>query len=61
MLLSAQAQNRRTWTPPRIKNAIVNTSKRVDDNASVGMIKVEKAWEYLKQYTSNIEDVLFEV
>lgn len=62
LLVSALKAQKWNYSPYRLKNAVVQTGKSVDDPLNVGFIQVEKAWEYLESYKDdNALDILFEV
>ncbi|KAI8969157.1 hypothetical protein BDF20DRAFT_826714 [Mycotypha africana] len=62
LLISALKANNYTYTPYRLKNAVVQTSKSVDDPLNVGFIQVDKAWEYLENYKDRKDlDLLFKI
>ncbi|KAI7907246.1 uncharacterized protein BX663DRAFT_495304 [Cokeromyces recurvatus] len=62
LLVSALKAEKQNYTPFRLKNAIVQTSKSVDDPLNVGFIQVEKAWEYLESYKDDDNlDLFFKV
>nr|CAG8507230.1 5767_t:CDS:10 [Entrophospora candida] len=61
LLSGLKAQNKK-YTPYRIKNAIVNSAKSVDETFDVGMIQVEKAWDYLQKfYDRSDQDQTFQI
>ncbi|KAF7727019.1 tripeptidyl-peptidase II Tpp2 [Apophysomyces ossiformis] len=62
LLVSALKAKKIDYTPYRLKAAVVQTSKSVNDPLNVGFIQVDKAWEYLETYKDRKDlDVLFEV
>ncbi|ORZ14024.1 hypothetical protein BCR42DRAFT_417878 [Absidia repens] len=62
LLVSALKAEKTDYTPYRLKNAVVQTGKSVDDPLGVGFIQVDKAWEYLESYKQHKDlDILFEV
>ncbi|KAI8365920.1 subtilase family-domain-containing protein [Radiomyces spectabilis] len=62
LMVSALKAEKRQFTPFRLKTAVVQTAKSVNDPQNVGFIQVEKAWEYLETYQDRSDlDVLFEV
>ncbi|CAG8479878.1 12439_t:CDS:10 [Acaulospora colombiana] len=62
LLLSGLKAEDKTYTPYRIKNALVNSAKQVNENFGVGLIQVERTWEYLKKfYDRPDQDVVYEV
>lgn len=62
LLVSALKAQKKPYTPYRVKTAVVQSSKSVDDPLNVGFIQVEKAWEYLEAYEKRTDlDILFEV
>ncbi|KAI8076819.1 uncharacterized protein BX664DRAFT_362744 [Halteromyces radiatus] len=61
VLVSALKAEKIDYTPYRLKNAIIQTGKSVDDPLGVGFIQVDKAWEYLESYKEHKDlDILFE-
>ncbi|KAI9300609.1 hypothetical protein BJ944DRAFT_170558 [Cunninghamella echinulata] len=61
LLVSALKAQHFNYTPYRLKNAVVQTGKSVNDPLNVGFIQVEKAWEYLESYKDDKDlDILFE-
>jgi tripeptidyl-peptidase-2 len=61
-LVSALKAEKMDYTPYRLKNAVVQTGKSVEDPLGVGFIQVDKAWEYLESYKEHKDlDILFEV
>lgn len=62
LLVSALKREQASYTPYRLKNAVVQSAKSVDDPLNVGFIQVDKAWEYLKEYKDRKDlDLMFEV
>jgi tripeptidyl-peptidase-2 len=62
LLVSALKAEKQEYTPYRLKNAIVQTGKSVDDPLGVGFIQVDKAWEYLENFKERKDlDLLFKV
>lgn len=62
LLLSALKAEKKHYTPYRVKTAVIQSSKSVDDPLNVGFIQVEKAWEYLEAHEKRSDlDILFEV
>lgn len=61
VLISALKNSNIPYTPYRVKRAIVNTSKDVNDPMNVGMIQVEKAWEHLSKFKSTCLDIFYDV
>ncbi len=62
LLLSGLKAEDKPYTPYRIKNAIVNSGKSINDPFGIGLIQVQKAWDYLNTYYDREDqDVLFEV
>ncbi|KAI8339132.1 hypothetical protein BC941DRAFT_422188 [Chlamydoabsidia padenii] len=62
LLVSALKAEKLDYTPYRLKNAVVQTGKSVEDPLGVGFIQVDKAWEYLESYKEHKDlDILFEV
>ncbi|CAO0794467.1 unnamed protein product [Mucor circinelloides] len=62
LLVSALKAENQEYTPYRLKNAVVQTAKSVDDPLNVGFIQVDKAWEYLENYKDRKDlDLLFRV
>lgn len=51
-----------SYIPYRLKTAVVQSAKSVDDPLNVGFIQVDKAWEYLKEYKDRKDlDIMFDV
>ncbi|KAG9286248.1 hypothetical protein G9A89_014234 [Geosiphon pyriformis] len=62
LLLSGLKAENKKYTPYRIKNAIVNSAKSIDDPFGVGFIQVDKAWNFLQShYDRSEQDLSFEV
>ncbi|CEG66665.1 hypothetical protein RMATCC62417_03204 [Rhizopus microsporus] len=62
LLVSALKAEKLEYTPYRLKNAIRQTAKSVNDPLNVGFIQVEKAWEYLENYKDRQDlDLLYRV
>lgn len=62
LLISGLKAQKQEFSPFRIKTAVVNSAKSVNDPSGVGFIQVDKAWEYLQTYYDRPEmDILFEV
>ncbi|KAI8069082.1 uncharacterized protein B0P05DRAFT_551505 [Gilbertella persicaria] len=62
LLVSALKAQKQNYTPYRVKNAVVQTGKSVDDPLDVGFIQVDKAWEYLESYKDRKDmDLLYRV
>ncbi|CAG8464842.1 3190_t:CDS:10 [Ambispora leptoticha] len=62
LLLSGLKAENKEYTPYRIKNAIINTEKSINDPFGVGLIQVEKAWNFLQNFYDRTEqDLSFEV
>ncbi|KAG0176962.1 tripeptidyl-peptidase II Tpp2 [Apophysomyces sp. BC1034] len=62
LLVSALKAKELAYTPYRLKAAVVQSGKSVDDPLNVGFIQVDKAWEYLETYSDRKDlDILFEV
>ncbi|CAG8643412.1 13260_t:CDS:2, partial [Cetraspora pellucida] len=62
LLLSGLKADNRKYSPYMIKNALVNSSKQINENFSIGLLQVEKAWEYLEKfYEIPDKDVVYEV
>ncbi|KAI7869183.1 hypothetical protein BDF14DRAFT_1785690 [Spinellus fusiger] len=62
LLVSGLKAEKRTYSPYRIKAAVVQSAKSVEDPLNVGFIQVEKTWEYLENYKDHADqDILFEV
>lgn len=62
LLVSALKAEKQEFTPYRLKNAIVQTGKSVEDPLGVGFIQVDKAWEYLENFKQDKDlDLLFKV
>ncbi|CEP17397.1 hypothetical protein [Parasitella parasitica] len=62
LLVSALKAENQNYTPYRLKTAIVQTGKSVEDPLGVGFIQVDKAWEYLENYKEHKDlDLLFRV
>ncbi|CAG8480016.1 10360_t:CDS:10 [Scutellospora calospora] len=62
LLLSGLKAENKKYSPYRIKNALVNSSKQVNETFGVGFLQVEKAWEYLEKfYELPDQDLLYEV
>lgn len=62
LLVSALKAEKQEFTPYRLKNAIVQTGKSVEDPLGVGFIQVDKAWEYLENFKARKDlDLLFRV
>ncbi|KAG1356236.1 hypothetical protein G6F62_002135 [Rhizopus arrhizus] len=62
LLVSALKAQKEEYTPYRLKNAVVQTAKSVEDPLGVGFIQVDKAYEYLENYKDRKDlDLLFKV
>ncbi|GES95610.1 tripeptidyl-peptidase 2-like [Rhizophagus clarus] len=62
LLLSGLKAENKQYTPFRIKNAISNSSKSINENFGVGLLQVQKSWEYLNTYYDREDqDITFEV
>ena len=66
LLLSAAKAEGIKVTPSRLKQAVMNSATMMDGLSSLqqgwGMIQVDKAWEYIKEYQNDIyEDVSLEM
>ncbi|KAI9469712.1 MAG: subtilase family-domain-containing protein [Benjaminiella poitrasii] len=62
LLVSALKAEKQNYTPFRLKNAVVQSSKSVDDPLNVGFIQVDKAWEYLESHKDRDDlDLFFKV
>lgn len=62
MLLSGLKAKNQISTPFRLKTAVVNSAKQVDDPLNVGFIQVDQAWEYLQKFDERKDlDMLFQV
>lgn len=62
LLLSGLKAENKPYTPFRIKNAISNSSKSINENFGVGLLQVQKTWEYLNTYYDREDqDISFEV
>ncbi|CAG8454666.1 15829_t:CDS:10 [Acaulospora morrowiae] len=62
LLLSGLKAEDKKYTPYRIRNALVNSAKPVNENFDVGLLQVEKTWDYLKKfYDRPDQDVVYEV
>ncbi|ORX58714.1 subtilisin-like protein, partial [Hesseltinella vesiculosa] len=62
LLVSALKGEKTDYTPFRLKNAVVQTGKSVNDPLGVGFIQVDKAWDYLEAYKERKDvDINFEV
>ncbi|KAI8983667.1 hypothetical protein BDB01DRAFT_850343 [Pilobolus umbonatus] len=60
LLVSALKAENQGHTPYRLKNAVVQTAKTVEDPLNVGFLQVEKAWEYLQNYKNRDDlDIIF--
>ncbi|RKP38250.1 subtilase family-domain-containing protein, partial [Dimargaris cristalligena] len=60
LLVSALKANQRSYTPYRVKNAIKNSAKSIDDPFNVGFIQVDEAWKYLEQFRDDSsQDISF--
>ncbi|RUS20247.1 subtilase family-domain-containing protein [Endogone sp. FLAS-F59071] len=61
LLVSGLKAQEQEFSPFRIKTAVVNSAKSVNDPSGVGLIQVDKAWEYLQTYYDRPKmDILFE-
>ncbi|KAI9495709.1 hypothetical protein BDB00DRAFT_870251 [Zychaea mexicana] len=62
LLVSGLKAKNQSHTPYRLKTAIVQTGKSVNDPLNVGFIQVDKAWEYLETYEHCKDlDIMFKV
>lgn len=62
LLVSALKREKASYIPYRLKTAVVQSAKSVDDPLNVGFIQVDKAWEYLKEYKDRKDlDIMFDV
>ena len=66
LLLSAAKAEKLAYTPHRIKRALVNTAKPIETVSvfaqGAGMIRINKAWEYLKEHRRfTDQDLRFEI
>jgi len=62
LLVSGLKAKNQPSTPFRLKTAVVNTGKQVDDPMQVGFIQVDQAWEYLQKFEDRKDlDMLFQV
>ncbi|KAJ1920422.1 hypothetical protein IWQ60_007009 [Tieghemiomyces parasiticus] len=62
LLLSACKATGLSYTPFRVKSAMVNSAKSVDDPFNVGFIQVDAAWAYLQKYAGEVDqDINFKV
>ncbi|RIA92162.1 subtilase family-domain-containing protein [Glomus cerebriforme] len=62
LLLSGLKAESKPYTPFRIKNAISNSGKSINENFGVGLLQVQKTWDYLNTYYDREDqDVVFEV
>lgn len=62
LLISGLKAKKQVITPFRLKTAVVNSSKQVDDPLNVGFIQVDQAWEYLQKFDERKDlDMLFQV
>ncbi|CAG8537845.1 24786_t:CDS:10, partial [Racocetra persica] len=62
LLLSGLKAENRKYSPYMIKNALVNSSKQINENFGVGLLQVEKTWDYLEKfYEVPDKDVVYEV
>ncbi|RUP47401.1 hypothetical protein BC936DRAFT_145776 [Jimgerdemannia flammicorona] len=62
LLVSGLRAQKQGFAPYRIKTAVVNTAKSVDDPLGVGFIQVDRAWDYLQTYYERPEmDILFQI
>ncbi|KAI9279744.1 hypothetical protein BY458DRAFT_501519 [Sporodiniella umbellata] len=62
LLVSALKAQNIEYTPYRLKNAVVQSGKSVDDPLGVGFIQVDKAYEYLESYKDRKDlDLLFKI
>ncbi|KAI7856234.1 hypothetical protein BDC45DRAFT_555693 [Circinella umbellata] len=62
LLVSALKAKQQSYTPYRLKSAVVQTGKSVNDPLNVGFIQVEKAWEFLETYERHKDlDIMFKV
>ncbi|CAG8674187.1 18099_t:CDS:10, partial [Racocetra fulgida] len=61
LLLSGLKAENREYSPYMIKNALVNSSKQINENFGVGLLQVEKTWDYLEKfYEVPDKDVVYE-
>src|SRR5690606_18873519 len=62
LLLSGLRAEGKSWTPYRIRRSIMNSSKSINDPFGVGLIQVEKAWEFLEAYYDyNEQDIEYQI
>ncbi|CAG8501846.1 10192_t:CDS:10 [Diversispora eburnea] len=62
LLLSGLKAERKEYTPYRIKNALENSSKQVNENFNVGLIQVQKTWDYLNKFYDRFDqDIEYEI
>ncbi|KAI8146465.1 hypothetical protein BJV82DRAFT_598642 [Fennellomyces sp. T-0311] len=62
LLVSGLKAKQQPYTPYRLKTAVVQTAKSVNDPLNVGFIQVDKAWEYLENNESRKDlDIMFQV
>ncbi|KAG1467187.1 hypothetical protein G6F56_004548 [Rhizopus delemar] len=62
LLVSALKAQNLEYTPYRLKNAVVQSGKSVEDPLGVGFIQVDKAYEYLENYKDRKDlDHLFKI
>ena len=60
--MSALKGEKQQFTPFRLKNAVVQSAKSVEDPLGVGFIQVDKAWEYLENFKERKDlDLLYKV
>ncbi|RIB23882.1 subtilase family-domain-containing protein [Gigaspora rosea] len=62
LILSGLMAENKKYSPYRIKNALINSSKQINENFDIGLLQVEKAWEYLEKfYETPDQDIVYEV
>ncbi|CAO3640999.1 unnamed protein product [Mucor hiemalis] len=62
LLVSALKGEKQKFTPFRLKNAVVQSAKSVEDPLGVGFIQVDKAWEYLENFKERSDlDLLYKI
>ncbi len=55
LLLSGFKAEDKPYTQYRIKNAIVNSGKSINDPFGIRLIQVQKVWDYLNTYYEKIK------
>ncbi|RHZ83471.1 hypothetical protein Glove_92g7 [Diversispora epigaea] len=62
LLLSGLKAENKKYTPYRIKNALESSSKQVNENFNVGLIQVQKTWDYLNKFYDRFDqDLEYEI